>query len=346
MKQHELTGLLPGVPLIESPFFEQILPSCDFDAETAKAARDLNHDGFAVLRFPDDEINERADRIRRDLSSSFNFDHWRAEIWPKNGDMRLMDTWRTNDDVRAIASNAKMQKILSDVYGRRAWPFQTLVFPVGSQQHAHSDSVHFSSIPERFMCGVWVALEDVGSDAGPLMYYPGSHKWPILYNEKLGIRVTGTSEHRSQHLYDKVWEELLEITGAKPTYFCPKKGDVLIWSANLLHGGAKQTNSKVTRWSQVTHYYFDDCCYITPMHSDVMIGKLFLRDMTDISTGRKMPNIYVDTPVSEIGKDTAGLPSDFDAGKYLQLNVDVALAGLAADVHYLSHGAREGRPYK
>jgi ectoine hydroxylase-related dioxygenase (phytanoyl-CoA dioxygenase family) len=30
------------------------------------------------------------------------------------------------------------------------------------------------------MCGVWVALEDMSEGAGPLEYYPGSHKWPIL----------------------------------------------------------------------------------------------------------------------------------------------------------------------
>jgi hypothetical protein len=28
-----------------------------------------------------------------------------------------------------------------------------------------------------------------------------------------------------------------------------------------------------TRWSQVTHYYFENSTYITPMLSDVLIGR-------------------------------------------------------------------------
>jgi ectoine hydroxylase-related dioxygenase (phytanoyl-CoA dioxygenase family) len=37
------------------------------------------------------------------------------------------------------------------------------------------------------MVGVWVALEDIDSSNGPLIYYPGSHRLPIFTNEHLGI---------------------------------------------------------------------------------------------------------------------------------------------------------------
>ena len=35
------------------------------------------------------------------------------------------------------------------------------------------------------------------------------------------------------------------------------------------------------------------------MHSDVPIGKLRVRDLTDIATGVKVPNIYIDTKLSD-----------------------------------------------
>src|SRR5262249_48557545 len=161
------------IPLVESPFFDDILPLYGLAADAERIARDLNRDGFAILRFPDPETEDRCERIKSDLVHQFNLDEWRSREWPQGFGLRLQDAWKYNADVRAVACNQIIQKLLSDIFGRKAWPFQTLTFPVGSQQHYHSDSVHFSSIPERFMCGVWLALEDVHEDAGPLVYFPG-----------------------------------------------------------------------------------------------------------------------------------------------------------------------------
>ena len=301
MDTAKLRAILPGVPLVESPFFEEIAAASGFDPETSRIARDLNERGFAVFRFPDEQFDDRAARIKQNLASHFDFESWRTDGW-KHGGMRLQDAWSFDPDVRALAANPRVLKILADIFGRKPWPFQTLNFPVGTQQHFHSDSVHFSSIPERFMCGVWVALEDVSEGAGPLEYYPGSHKWPILYNDQIGVRVTHSNKRNSQEIYHDVWEALVEKAKIAPQYFFPRKGDALIWAANLLHGGSRQLDPNATRWSQVTHYFFENCCYITPMDSDVPIGKLLVRDLVDIATGAKVPNIYIDAKLSELNR--------------------------------------------
>ena len=36
--------------------------------------------------------------------------------------------------------------------------------------------------------------------------------------------------------------------------FRPKKGDVLLWHADLVHGGAPRERAELTRQSLVTHY--------------------------------------------------------------------------------------------
>src|SRR5262249_51098353 len=267
-----------------------------------RIAKTLNQEGIAVFRFPDDQFEERAERIKARLARRFDFADWRASGWKYGSGMRIGDAWRFDEDVRALAGNARVLTLLSAIYGRKAWPFQTLNFPVGTQQHYHSDSVHFSSIPERFMCGVWVALEDISPEAGPLEYYPGSHTWPIIYNDKIGIRARGiTKGKRSQHLYHDVWQALVAKHGVPPRYFSPKKGEAVIWAANLLHGGSRQNDQNLTRWSQVTHYFFENCCYITPVQSDTSIGKLKLRGLTNIATGDSVAHIYVDTPLFKIG---------------------------------------------
>ena len=151
------------------------------------------------------------------------------------------------------------------------------------------------------MCGVWVALEDIGEGAGPLEYYPGTHRWPILYNEQIGLRVGRSGRSVSQEAYHNVWERMVRTANIKPEFFHARKGDALIWAANLLHGGSRQSDPNLTRWSQVTHYFFDDCCYFTPMFSDVPIGNLQLRSLRDISSRKIMPNIYVGENLSSTG---------------------------------------------
>lgn len=163
-------GLLPGVPRVESPFFDEIFARLDPNAETLRIARDLHERGFAVIDFPDEHFDSRAEAIKRDLRDHFDLDAWRK----KGGGMRIQDAWTFQPDVRALAANERILELLSMLYGRNAWPFQTLDFPVGTQQPRHTDAVHFHSMPERFMCGVWVALEDVHVDSGPLIYYPAA----------------------------------------------------------------------------------------------------------------------------------------------------------------------------
>lgn len=68
----ELRKLLPGVPLVESPFFDAILPTAGFDPETERVARDLHRDGFAVIRFQDEEFDQRAERIKEYLGRQFD----------------------------------------------------------------------------------------------------------------------------------------------------------------------------------------------------------------------------------------------------------------------------------
>lgn len=290
---------LPGVPLVESPFFDELAAALDLDEPTKAVAMQLHHQGWAVLDFPEAELDALAERIKQSLHPHYDWDRWRAKGWKDNDGLRIQDAYKFNADVQRIATNPKIIALLSALYGRRAWPFQTLNFPVGTQQHYHTDSVHFSSVPERFMCGVWVALEDVGPEQGPLMYFSGSHKWPVYVNEHIGLCRAGKTDLPSQKPFEDLWTALVRINRLEPVHFHAKKGQALIWAANLLHGGSRQTNPDLTRWSQVTHYYFDGCSYYSPMESDPFYGRIFFRKPEDIGAGRIMHHIYSGNRVPE-----------------------------------------------
>lgn len=280
------TSLLPNVPPVESPFFDETFTPDRFDSYTIEIARKLNRDGLAVIDFPDD-IDALADRIKTGLYPVFDWDAYKQG---KVDGLRVQDVWKTNADAKRIAINPRLLDLLGSLYGRKAIPFQTLNFPVGTQQHFHSDSVHFSSRPERFMCGVWVALEDVDASNGPLEYYPGSHRLPIYTNEHVGRNPPSGDAHGTYPQFLKLWPELVRVHGLKREEFHPRKGQALIWSANLLHGGSRQHDKSRTRWSQVTHYYFENCAYYTPL-SEVLLKDRTLRHIVNIETGLPVPNI-------------------------------------------------------
>ncbi len=358
-----LSSLIPGMPVIESPLFPTALAELDLSPAEREIAEALNVKGYAVIDFPDADIDARIERIKKKLGPDLGVDDDPASIKVKEN-QRIQDAWQFDEDVKAIAINANVMDLLGRLYGRRAVPFQTLNFPVGTQQHAHSDSIHFSCLPERFMCGVWLAMEDIHPDAGPLMYYPGSHRWPILSNLMLGTPRFGDHSHAAQQPYEAAWRAMIEAQGIQTETFLARKGQALIWTANLLHGGSPHNDHTRTRWSQVTHYYFENCTYYTPAFSEEALGRLELRQIKNIATGAYEPNMMfgaeLPLPSPQVrqregiwkrmtsrrsAEITSHLPRDFDPKLYLLLNPDVAAAGVDPAVHYQKHGRQEGRAY-
>lgn len=187
---------------------------------------------------------------------------------------RVQDAWKIIDEVRQVASHPRALAALEQLFGRKPLPFQTLNFPVGTGQKAHSDTIHFSSIPAGFMAGIWVALEDIDDRNGPLVYYPGSHKLPYYSMQDLGLE-KGPKYYK---MYEEKVEKLIVDNGFKPEFGTVKKGEAIIWHANVLHGGADQADMSRSRHSQVTHYYFEGCKYYTPLESGEK--KIMYRDPT------------------------------------------------------------------
>jgi len=176
---------------------------------------------------------------------------------------RLQDYWQHVDEVRQLATNADILGMLAQLFGRRPLPFQTLNFPIGTRQPPHSDTIHFSSLPAGYMCGVWVALEDIDESQGPLRFYPGSHKLPEHTMQSLGLR-PGFENYSD---YERAITAVVARAQLQPQLATLRKGQALIWHANLLHGGAEQHDLSRSRHSQVTHYYFENCQYYIPMLS-------------------------------------------------------------------------------
>jgi ectoine hydroxylase-related dioxygenase (phytanoyl-CoA dioxygenase family) len=175
------------------------------------------------------------------------------------------------------------------------------------------------------MCGVWIALEDITMDSGPLIYYPGSHKLPFYTMEKLKIEPGNYNE------YEKKIEKIILESGLTPEYGIIKKGDIIIWHANLIHGGSKRNDNTLTRKSMVIHYFFENCKYWTPLLSKP--NNIIYRD----------PSTFVDKKFSVILKKENDL---INARKYKAIYPDLQhFTDNEAIEHYYKNGIFENRKF-
>ena len=271
-----------NMPWVESPFFEKIIIEKNLSKDFEKICRDFHQNGFVVLKnvFNDAEI----DLVKKEMDEKgFNPDF----KFPNQRDSkRCQDLWQFSEPVRALSINKNILDTLAGLYGREPIPFQTLNFNKGSEQMAHSDTIHFSSLPAKFMAGVWVALEDINENNGPLFYYPGSHRLPEYnFNDFRDDLLDNSYQNYNQ--YEQFMSKLMDASAFKKLTFEAKKGDALIWSSNIVHGGSPVLDPNSTRYSQVTHYFFKDCLYYYPMGSNTQTGELAIRmNLKNIITGR------------------------------------------------------------
>lgn len=204
------------------------------------------------------------------------------------GTDRVTDAWRWRPGTRALATDPATMDLVTFLLGRRAVPFQTLTFRVGTEQRVHADTIHFDTLPAGFTCGVWVALEDVADDQGPLVVHPGSHRVPPSYPEDLGLAPGGGPTGFDRPRYeDAVAAQVADLPARRLTV---AQGTAVVWAADLVHGGAPVDQQGSTRWSQVTHFFGSGCVYVTPQRSHRDEGRYAVRDpLVNVATGRPEP---------------------------------------------------------
>lgn len=236
--------------LAELPAFKALQP-------TAQASlRNFNETGYAILDqglAPAlvDEVNSEIDRLRNDGTLDFRYG------------TKLMFAIHHSERLREIINTLDILPLLDVLIDGNARLFQSINFIKGSQQRTHSDSIHMTTHPLGGLIGVWIALEDITAGSGPLHYYPGSHTLPYVLGPDFPHE--GTSVligPEANKVYEDKIEQVVAEHGLTKEVFLARKGDVLLWHANLLHGGEPHTDPDSTRKSMVLHYFDEQrACY-------------------------------------------------------------------------------------
>jgi len=228
----------------------------------SEAKKKFERDGYLIIDLDLNAVD--LDQIILDMNkiNASEQKKLNPEIYHYNEFPRLIEAWKQSEPVKSLALDSTVIATLRELYGQKPLPFSTINFTKGTEQPLHSDYFHFGSMPELMLAGVWVALQDIDPDSGPLAVAPGSHKGPIVLPEDLGITKVPKSMNDVKENYT-VYEEYLSkfIADNEFEVITPKlkKGQALIWAANMLHGAGAIANREVTRYSQVTHYHFDGC---------------------------------------------------------------------------------------
>lgn len=265
------------IPLSESPLLEAWIEGAASSEQERALLREFSTRGYVVVDLELEGFDALSERLLARL----------APHYPET-DRRVMEAWTFAEEVRTVATSPRALELLRLLYQREPIPFQTLNFDRGTEQPAHSDTLHFHCAPRHFMAGVWVAFEDVDLDCGPLVVWPGSHRLPDFDMHDLGI----ASVPEQYGAYEETVRAILLESGIEPVEVGVKKGQAVIWAANLFHGGSPLRDPRRTRHSQVTHYYFEDCLYYFPMASDPFARQMCMREVIDLRTLRFVPHHY------------------------------------------------------
>jgi Phytanoyl-CoA dioxygenase (PhyH) len=272
-------------PWTDSPYFPELLKRANLDPEMEQLVKTFARDGYVQFDTQlDDELIERAIRDMKMIP---------PESLVFSDTTRLQNAWERSDAIRQIAIAPRIMQILRVLYQREPYPFQTLSFCRGSQQRTHSDTIHFGSIPNGFMCGVWIALEDIDEANGPLHYFPQSHKLPVYDLLDIGVSAFSQAQAFENYArYENFVEGMMVHEGLQRRELHIRRGQALIWASNLYHGGQPILDEKRSRLSQVTHYHFHGCMYFAPLLSDPGLGLLHVRNLVDIATQQPIPQFY------------------------------------------------------
>jgi ectoine hydroxylase-related dioxygenase (phytanoyl-CoA dioxygenase family) len=269
-----------NTPWVESDLFEEHIKfkSKKFN----NLAKKFNKDGYVIidLKLSKKDLKQTVQDISK-LSNDINAKK-NPKIYHYNKNPRIVEGYKKHKSIKNLCKNKKIIEILKYFYEKKPIPINSINFIKGTDQPLHSDYIHFSSMPHKYLAAAWIALEKTDEKNGPLVVAPGSHKLDLIDYSLFGLKVPTSMQELSKFykIYEAYIKKLIKVKKIKTKTIKLKPGQAIIWSANLLHGGKKIIDQSRTRYSQVIHYHFEKCEFIyNPGFSNISKGQYALRDL-------------------------------------------------------------------
>lgn len=145
------------------------------------------------------------------------------------------------------------------MFGTSPSLYTSLFYERGSAQPIHRDTPYFSTKPEMYFLGVWVALEDANEQNGALDVMRGGHS--ITEPDRAAIALSHFDSldavpSSSAVLWDGYQGEVQRLcaeAGLQKEQLAVEAGDTIIWHPQLPHGGGQIQDITKSRFSFVMH---------------------------------------------------------------------------------------------
>jgi hypothetical protein len=243
--------------------------SGQLSAEIADKVSDFMRDGYVILKAAVSKtetaaLRQELDRFWKspaqealvetyEVPGTTGVQYVRPVEAYKYGTTKLLDYYAFSERMRRAIANPQTMQFLNAIFDARPKAFQGLTFWRGSQQSIHKDTAYVLVDGEPMhMAASWLALEDVSPGVGELEYLIGSHRAPdYLFGGHSKWLAASPDEDPKflQSLQDDA-----KRYGFSKGSFLAEEGDVLIWHADLAHGGGQITRPGSSRQSHVTHF--------------------------------------------------------------------------------------------
>ena len=144
-------------------------------------------------------------------------------------------------------------------FGRPTALYTSLYYERGSEQDLHRDTPYFCTQPLGNYLGMWLALDDVDDDNGPLRVVARSHALEPVDVRAIArelfpdpSNVPASSADAWTRYQGEVQQQCQRLGLSEKTLHM-RAGDVVIWHPELLHGGAQHNRRDRSRRSLVMH---------------------------------------------------------------------------------------------
>jgi hypothetical protein len=170
------------------------------------------------------------------------------------------------EELRAVCLHPPLMRLLESLIGEPMLLHLNLTGWISTERNWHPDDYLNPSHVNCWYAAIWIALGHIHDETGPFEYIPGSHRWPLMRQEKvkrwmspeeLSLRASTGVEmwpKLSERFVVPAIEREIAARAATPKRFLAEMGDVLVWHGRLLHRGTKATGPDYIRPALIAHY--------------------------------------------------------------------------------------------